>query len=234
MGNKQKKGKNQKKSLPRRIVALIIVLSAVLFWTLFCAIGALQNFDYRVYDLMLGFVKNPDTRKEILLVEADNISTSNDSFQEMKTWPWPRNIFANALLRMKEFGAGSAVFDIEYLSPSNLAVNEDAIIDAATNFDGSRPNFESFIKDNDDYFSRAIQFFGNTWLTINTLDIDMKYSDEEIEYVKKRFLYNAEDKNDLILKDFRQSRLDSIKTSFIDNFTEDKPDWDNPDFLKKY
>lgn len=234
MGNKQKKGKNQKKSLPRKIVALIIVLSAVLFWTLFCAIGALQNFDYRVYDLMLGFVKNPDTRKEILLVEADNISTSNDSFQEMKTWPWPRNIFANALLRMKEFGAGSAVFDIEYLSPSNLAVNEDAIIDAAANFDGSRPNFESFIKDNDDYFSRAIQFFGNTWLTINTLDIDMKYSDEEIEYVKKRFLYNAEDKNDLILKDFRQSRLDSIKTSFIDNFTEDKPDWDNPDFLKKY
>ncbi len=234
MEKRRKKSKEAKKSLPRKLVATIIVASAVLFWSLCCAVGALQKFDYRIYDLLLGFKKSPDVRKEILLVEADNASMSNDSFEEMKTWPWPRNVFANALMRMKEFGAATAVFDIEYLAPSSLAVNEDAIIEAASNFDGTRPNFENFIKDNDDYLSRAIQFFGNTWLTINTLDINMKYTDEEIDYVKNRFLYNVEDKNDLILKDFRQSRLDSIKTSFIDNFTEDKPDWDNPDFQKKY
>lgn len=234
MEKRRKKSKETEKSFPRKLVAAIIVASAVLFWSVFCAIGALQKFDYRIYDLLLGFKKNPDVRKEILLVEADNASMSNDSFEEMKTWPWPRNVFANALMRMKEFGAATAVFDIEYLAPSSLAVNEDAIIEAASNFDGSRPNFENFIKDNDDYFARAIQFFGNTWLTINTLDINMKYSDEEIDYVKKRFLYNVEDKGDLILKDFRQGRIDSIKTSFIDNFTEDKPDWDNPEFQKKY
>ena len=234
MEKRKKNKKDSNKTLPRKIVALIIVLSAVVFWSLVCAIGALQKFDFRIYDLMLGFTKNPEARHEILLVEADNASMSNDSFQEMKTWPWPRNIFANALLRMKEFGAAAAVFDIEYLSPSNLAVNEDAIIEAASNFDGTRPDFEKFVRDNDDYFARAIQFFGNTWLTINTLDINMKYSDEEIDYVKKRFLYEVEDKDDLILKDFRQGRLDSIKTSFLDNFTEDKPDWENPEFLKKY
>ena len=234
MEKKRKKSKESQKSLPRKAVAGIIVLASVLFWSLFCAIGALQKFDYRIYDLLLSFTNNPEVRREVLLVEADNLSTSNESFQEMKAWPWPRNIFANALLRMKEFGASTAVFDIEYLSPSNLAVNEDAVIEAAATFDGSRPNFESFIKDNDDYFARAIQFFGNTWLTINTMDIDMKYTPEEIDYVKKRFLYNVEDKGDLILKDFRQSRLDSVKTSFIDNFSQDKPDWDNPKFLKKY
>lgn len=234
MGKQKKSLKSPKKKLSRRSVATIIVLSAILFWSLICAIGALEKFDYRIYDLLISFKKSPEVRKEILLVEADNASMSNDSFEEMKAWPWPRNVFANALMRMKEFGASTALFDIEYLSPSSLAVNEDAIIEAASNFDGTRPNFENFIKDNDDYFSRAIQFFGNTWLTINTLDINMKYTDEEIDYVKKRFLYNVEDKNDLILKDFRQGRLDSIKTSFIDNFTEDKPDWDNPDFLKKY
>ena len=234
MRKQHKKQKDSKKSLPRKAVALIIVLAAGIFWTTICAIGALQKFDYRIYDLMLGFMKNPDTRKEILLVEADNASMSNDAPASMRSWPWPRDIFANALMRMKEFGVRTAVFDIEYLSPSNLAVNEDAIIEAASNFDGSRPDFETFIRDNDDYFSRAIQFFGNTWLTINTMDIDMKYTDEEIDYVKKRFLYNVEDKDDLILKDFRQGRLDSIKTSFIDNFTEDKPDWDNPEFRKKY
>ncbi|MBQ8681020.1 MAG: CHASE2 domain-containing protein [Treponema sp.] len=234
MRNEAKKNKKSKKSFSRKLVGFIIVLSAVLGWSLICAIGALQKFDYRIYDLLLGFTKSPDVRHEILLVEADNASTSNDSFQEMRTWPWPRNIFANALIRMKEFGAATAVFDIEYLSPSSLAVNEDAIIEAASSFDGSRPEFEKFVRDNDDYFARAIQFFGNTWLTINTLDIDMKYTDEEIDYVKKRFLYDVEDKDDLILKYFRKSRIDSSKTSFLDNFTTEKPDWDDPKFQKKY
>ena len=234
MEKKAKNRKDSKKSLPRKAIAVLIVLAAVIFWTLVCAIGALQKFDYRVYDLMLGFTKNPETRQEVLLVEADNVSTSNDSFQEMKTWPWPRNIFANVLMRMKEFGASTAVFDIEYLSPSSLAVNEDAIIEANANFDGTKPDFASFVRDNDDYFARAIQFFGNTWLTINTLDIDMKYTDEEIDYVKKRFLYDVEDTDNLILKDFRKGRLDSVKTSFIDNFTMKKPNWENPEFLKKY
>ena len=174
MEKMKKNRKDSKKSLPRKVVALLIVASAVVFWSLICAIGALQKFDYRIYDLLLGVKNSPDVRDEILLVEADDLAASNESFQEMKTWPWPRNVFANALMRMKEFGATTAVFDIEYLSPSSLAVNEDAIIEAASNFDGSRPDFEKFVLDNDDYFARSIQFFGNTWLTINTMDIAMK------------------------------------------------------------
>ena len=121
MEKKAKNRKDSKKSLPRKAIAVLIVLAAVIFWTLVCAIGALQKFDYPVYDLMLGFTKNPETRQEVLLVEADNVSTSNDSFQEMKTWPWPRNIFANVLMRMKEFGASTAVFDIEYLLPARFS-----------------------------------------------------------------------------------------------------------------
>ena len=224
-----KQPKEGKKNLSRKTAGLIIVVSSLVFWSLLCAIGALQKFDYRLYDLVLSFTNNPAVRKEVLLVEADNAS-----LQAMGPWPWTRDIFANALLRMKEFGASTAVFDIEYLSPSNLAVDEDAIIEAASNFDGTRPDFEKFVRDNDDYFARAIQFFGNTWLTINTLDIDIDYSDDEIEYVKKRFLYDVDDKDSLTLKNFRKSRLDSVKTSFLDNFTTEKPDWENPAFLKKY
>lgn len=234
MKKNNKNRKDAKKIFSRKTVAVLIVLSSVVFWSLVCSIGALQKFDYRIYDLLLGFTKAPETRKEILLVEADNASTSNDSYDEMKLWPWPRNVFANVLMRMKEFGASTAVFDIEYLAPSSLAVNEDAIIEAAANFDGTMPDFNKFVRDNDDYFARAIQFFGNTWLTVNTLDINMKYSDEEIEYVKKRFLRTVEDKDDLILKNFLKSRVDSGKTSFIDNFTTPKPDWNDPECLKKY
>ena len=48
-------------------------------------------------------------RAEILLVEVDN-----PALEEMGPWPWTRDIFADALLSMKELGAATAVFDIEY------------------------------------------------------------------------------------------------------------------------
>lgn len=229
MEKRNKNRKDSKKNLPRRLAALIIVVSAFAFWSLACAIGALQKFDYRIYDLLLGFTHNPQTRPEVLLVEADNKSTGSETFENMKSWPWPRDVFASALIRMKEFGASTAVFDIEYLSPSSLVVNEDAVIEAAANFDGSRPDFESFIKDNDDYFARAIQFFGNTWLTINTDFLDFTYTDDEIDYAKTRFLYNVEDKDDLILKNHRQSKIDAEKTSFIDNFAFKRVDFEKLD-----
>ena len=98
------------------------------------------------------------------MIEADNVSTSNDSFQEMKTWPWPRNIFANVLMRMKEFGASTAVFDIEYLSPSNVGVNKNAVEDVFSLFndmdslsydEAYEKLWNAVYRDYDDFFARA-------------------------------------------------------------------------------
>jgi adenylate cyclase len=55
-------------------------------------------------------------------------------------------------------------------------------------------------RDNDDYFSRAAQFFGNTWLTINTRDVAIPLSEEDKAYVEKRFLLsNVTDSGKYIL-----------------------------------
>ena len=40
----------------------------------------------------------------------------------------------------------------------------------------------------DDYFARAVQFFGNSFPTVSTRDISIKRSEDEIEYVQNRFL----------------------------------------------
>ena len=73
-------------------------------------------------------------------------------------------------------------------------------------------------RDNDDYFARALQFFGNSWMTVNVgmkHELDMEdgsrnlesFSEEELQFIQsrnyaaKRFLLsNVIDKNGLIEK----------------------------------
>lgn len=216
---------------------------AVLIVILVCGVagffGLFQKFDYRLYDLMLGLRRQPETRPEVLFVEIDN-----KSLEDLGPWPWSRDILANSLLRMKELGAKTAVFDIEYLSPSHLGVNPDASKDIGNALDAQKqdvadiinqlsqaavsgmygkndlvelaseaiedwvnPGFDSLkekingsaFQDNDAMFAKAIQFFGDTWLTINILDLDIKYSPEYLDYVRNKCLFtNVEDSKALI------------------------------------
>ncbi|MCR5401683.1 MAG: adenylate/guanylate cyclase domain-containing protein [Treponema sp.] len=56
-------------------------------------------------------------------------------------------------------------------------------------------------RDNDEYFARAIQFFGNTWLTVNTREVIFSQTPEEIAYIDNRFLMkNVSDPKDYIKK----------------------------------
>ncbi len=58
------------------------------------------------------------------------------------------------------------------------------------------------LRDNDEYFANAIRFFGNTWLTINSIKITEKIEPELEKLVREQFLLNnVTDKNGYIKKD---------------------------------
>jgi len=60
---------------------------------------------------------------------------------------------------------------------------------------------DKMYRDYDEYFGRAVQFFGNTWLTIGTSDVAIPVSDEQVAYLHKRFMYkNVVDQKNLIKK----------------------------------
>ena len=225
-----------KKSADKIAVFLVILLCVGAGF-----LGFFQKFDYRLYDFMLSLKKEPKSRQEILFVEIDN-----KSLEDFGPWPWSRDILANALLRMKELGAKTAVFDIEYLSPSRLGINPQASVEIGNAIDSQKKDVSDFIsqvaeaavsgmyekndlinlvsdtikdsvnpefdslkesvlkssfQDNDELFAKAIQFFGDTWLTVNLLDLELKYSPEYLEYARKKCLYfNVQDKNQRILK----------------------------------
>ena len=223
--------KKDKENFFKRFTDLILFLSLGLLFFVLGIIGLLNKQDYKLYDLLLKLKKSPTESEQILLVDIDNISIS-----EIGEWPWSRDIIADALFRMKEFGAKAVTFDIEYLSPSPLGVprtSENAITDSfnyiqdeiesivyelsdsvekgyispntineQTNImfnDYINPSIDNFknnlvtsllYQDNDEYFGKALKFFDNSWVTVNTRDLNIVYTHDDIAFVENNYLLN--------------------------------------------
>ena len=100
-------------------VLIKIAVFAVFF--LFCFFNIFQKLDYRLYDSLLHLRKPTKSNDNIMLVKIDD-----PSILALGEWPWSRDIIADALLRMKELGADTAIFDIEYISPSKNGIAPSA------------------------------------------------------------------------------------------------------------
>ncbi len=98
------------------IKIIVFLVFGVLFYS-----GLFAKLDFRLYDSLLGLRKEPEADKNIMLVKIDD-----PSIKELGEWPWSRDIYADALLRMKELGAASAIFDIEYISPTKNGIAPSA------------------------------------------------------------------------------------------------------------
>ncbi len=182
---------NEGKKLSRRSIAgLLAVAVLILFWGVMGKFGLLSKFDFRVYDIMLLLHKAPKECDEVMLVDIDDLA-----LEHMGEWPWTRDKIADSLMMMRELGAKTAVFDIEYLSPSQKSVNQDILNQIRQSPQQNGAKIDQLFKDNDAYFGSAVQFFGNTWLTINAGDLNIRYEDEDIGYAAKRFLYDFSDES---------------------------------------
>ena len=178
-----------------KFLSFVVVAAVSVFVSVLTFAGVFEKFEHKFYDILLGFKKTPAEREEILLVDVDDVA-----LEMMGTWPWSRDKIADSLLFMREAGAKSALFDIEYLSKSEKSVDYSVYEQILENPLENSREIKNLFVDNDDYFSRAIQFFGNTWLTINSANLAIEYSAEELDYAKKRFLFDVEDEGDFLVK----------------------------------
>ncbi len=117
MGNakKDKKSSFTKKYMSFVFLGLLTIISLVLV-----KFDSFQKLNSRLYDFMLGKTKEIKTNEDIVIIDVDD-----DSLARVGSWPWTRDIFGDILIRMKEFGARQAVFDIEFISPASKGVSDD-------------------------------------------------------------------------------------------------------------
>lgn len=204
-----------------------------------------------MYDTLLHIKPAPQEREDILLVNIDDAA-----IEEVGAWPWSRDIIADVLIHLREAGGMYAVFDIEYLSPSQTGVNRSyvknefpalysqahsEILDNIKVFTeaiatksiplSTVPEFGdqlsgdvdglmnglagsitgNIFQDNDEYFARALRFFGRAYLTINAEKINTNEDAKPAEdYAFEHLLIsNVQDPHGLIIEENEKTRRDS-------------------------
>ena len=99
------------------VVFLVPVLTAAFFSTL-NVFDFYRTAEHRIYDILLHVKPAVPEDSSILLLDVDDTAIAN-----VGIWPWSRDIMAEGLLTMKEFGAEYAVFDIEYTEQSPRGID---------------------------------------------------------------------------------------------------------------
>jgi adenylate cyclase len=109
----------KKKQSAQLLIVPLSVSVVVVLLNLFMNFQAVEG---RVYNLLLHLRPEVPENHSILLIDVDDTSIA-----KVGTWPWGRNIMADGLITMKEFGAAYAVFDIEYVDKAPLGVNSEVL-----------------------------------------------------------------------------------------------------------
>ncbi len=91
--------------------------SAVFFSLLYVA-GVLEPIEDRIYDFFLRFRAGRERIDNVVFLDVDDPAIAYNG-----VFPWPRSITADALLRLKEYGAAAAIFDIEYIDKGPQGVD---------------------------------------------------------------------------------------------------------------
>jgi adenylate cyclase len=89
--------------------ALVGLAAAVVFALLYLT-GTLHPIEDRLYDFFLRFRANRPRINSVVFLDVDDTAIAYNG-----VYPWPRSIPADGLLRLKEYGARAAIFDIEYI-----------------------------------------------------------------------------------------------------------------------
>ena len=113
-------GERMKKKQGASLLLIPLAVSVVIvLLNLFTPFEAVER---RLYDLLLNLRPAVPEHPSILLIDVDD-----QAIAKVGTWPWGRNLMADGLITLREFGAFYAVFDIEYVDKSPLGVNAEVL-----------------------------------------------------------------------------------------------------------
>jgi len=88
----------------------IVGFSAAVVFSLFYIVGTMALLEERLYDFFLRFRANRQRIENVVFLDVDDSAIFYNG-----VYPWPRSIPAEGLMRLKEYGALAAIFDIEYI-----------------------------------------------------------------------------------------------------------------------
>ncbi|MDR1059494.1 MAG: CHASE2 domain-containing protein [Treponema sp.] len=109
----------QKKSIGIEKISVLVSIGAVLVFSLLYLSSFFTMMEDRVYDLFLRGKREGKRFDRIIFLDVDD-----QAIAHVGVFPWPRSVVADGLLRLKEYNALNAIFDIEYIDKSPTQVDE--------------------------------------------------------------------------------------------------------------
>ena len=97
---------------------ILLGLAVAAFFSLLYIVGVLGSMEDKIYDFFLHFRANRDRIENVVFLDVDDPAIAYNG-----VFPWPRSITADGLLRLKEYGARAAIFDIEYIDKGPQGVD---------------------------------------------------------------------------------------------------------------
>jgi len=96
----------------------LIGLSPAVLFFLLLIFGLFEGPENQIYDLYLRFRPNRNPAQDVTFIDADDNAIAYNG-----VFPWPRSVMGDSLLRLKEYGARAAVFDIEIIDKGPQGVD---------------------------------------------------------------------------------------------------------------
>ena len=97
-------------------------------------IGALNAIENRIYDFFLHFRADRKLLEDVVFLNVDDSAISYYGI-----FPWPRSIYGDGLLRLKEYGTRAVIFDIEFMDSGHQGIDLHYL-----NYEMERDFFHSF------------------------------------------------------------------------------------------
>jgi adenylate cyclase len=96
----------------------LIGLALAFFFSILYALDIFSRLGDQVYDLLLHARPERELLGDVVFLDVDDNAIAYNG-----VFPWPRSIIAEGLLRLKEYGARAAIFDIEYIDKGPQGVD---------------------------------------------------------------------------------------------------------------
>jgi adenylate cyclase len=102
-----------------RKLSFLTALGTALFFSFLSLNPLFKDAENRIYDVFLRFRPKRERIGNVVFLDVDD-----QAIAHIGVFPWPRSVMADGLLRLKEYGAAAAIFDIEYIDRSPTQIDE--------------------------------------------------------------------------------------------------------------
>ena len=107
--------------LKGKLEYFVALASFVLFFALSLTDSGVKT-ELGFYDTLLAIKPEIKQRADVLFIDIDD-----ESIEEIGAFPWSRDVIADAIIRLREAGGKTVVFDIEYMTPGQTGVNHEYV-----------------------------------------------------------------------------------------------------------